>query len=1630
MTGEADAVEFGVLGSLDVRIAGRPVEVPGARQRTLLAALLIRRDHVVPVDALIDEVFGEAPPREARNALQTYVVRLRQALGPAGSVVVTHAPGYVLEVPAHAVDAERFTALLGQARTAEPPPAALALLDRALELWRGPAYAEFTSSVARGEALRLGELRLGALEDRAGLLLRLDRVAEATAALEAIAAAEPWREHTLELLITALAQAGRTAHAAAALAGYRDRLRDELGLDPSPRLRTIEEHVLRGTVDIITAVRSGSDPGSSPTPASPVLSRHREPSTGTRQDDHGVDAGLRLFVLGGFRAEVGGLPLPEEAWRRSGAAAVVKLLAVTPGHRMHREQLIDVLWPELDQAAGVRRLTKALHFARRALPGGRIRLRDDLLSLEADDLWVDVDAFEAAAQGGDRESALALYQGDLLPENRFDDWAERRRVQVREHVVRLLMEQGTDREARGDPRGAIASFEQLIGADPVHEEAYGQLMRLAASHGERHRAVRWYGRLVANLRDELGVEPAEALRRLYADISSGRSVPARVDDAATADDESAPNVVGEERKLVTVLAVDLRGLQVDPDPEQARRETAGWTDVLCEVVDRWGGAVARPVGGGIVGVFGYPAAQEDHAARALWAGFEILRRVPVPVRLGIDTGEVIAPAAGGGSLSGAGGDVFEVAAGLREAAESRSVLVSDRARLAAHGEFRFGPPVRLGRSGARPLLAADWPTGRPRPASEPPMVGREDETRVVLSVIDEAVASGRPRLLTIVAAAGIGKSRLVHEVIAVASRRRPGIRVLRGRCLAAGDGITYWALGEMLRDACGIALGEAGHVTQQKLRSGLRHLLASGRSEVDETIFALAATAAIPMPGSPLDDAPPRAVADALAQAWPRFTSAAASGGPLVMVVEDLHWAGKPLLDMLVQLAARSSGPVVVLTTARPEFLEEHPGFGAASADVSMISLRSLTERASRDLLDSLPRASGLGAERREEILTRAEGNPYFLEQLVAHVAEGGSAALPDTLHALLAARVDALPMPEKRLLQVAAVVGRVFWGEPLRGRLGFDIADPLTTLETRGLVLARRTSSLAGQVEYAFKHALLRDVAYASLPVAQRARGHAEVAEWLEEISQDRVGEVMELVAYHYAAAADGWDAVGSDPGEAELITANAFRSLIRAGFGARRRYAIAKALELHRRALDYAAGTADRAEALEAIGDDHEVTFDGDAAVEAWHNAIEMLRQEPGQVDRRAGMCLKVAQMAVARWGGFRVPADPALADRVIDEGLTVVREPSAKAQLLALRALCASRWSWTGRPDPVPAVERRRAAEAGQQLANRIGAAPLRALAQRGMVTVHMVEGDYEQAVTALLDQIDLLEADGPSRDRALAHTTASLFVGDIRGDYKQALSHAHSSYTLARNLFPHDKMHGTFFVMACLEQLGRWSEIEPYLDEHLRLFAGPEAGVSCPYIRGGPLVGALALARRGEERRARALAERVPANLDHPAQAEVVRAQLAIELGDADTGRELAERLVRLGRRPEAAEIPHEALALVEACEAQGDHDSLFRFLPAARAATGYLAVLAPTCDRAEGLARAAAGNLQPAEALLTRAVAGFDAMSIPLQAARSRERLAEVRPRHADELLRAALQSYARLGAVRDAARAESARARG
>ncbi|WP_250030940.1 AAA family ATPase [Paractinoplanes maris] len=1294
-----------------------------------------------------------------------------------------------------------------------------------------------------------------------------------------------------------------------------------------------------------------------------------------------MPAALRVWMLGDFRVEVAGRSVPDGEWRRSGATALVKLLVLR--HRLHREEAVDLLWPEVDAALGVRRLNKALHFARRVLGADRLPHRDGMLSLAAGDLWTDVGSFEAAARQGDTEAALALYTGDLLPENRFDDWTEPRRAQLRDAVVPLLLE----RSAHAEPPEAEADLVRLVALDPLHEEAYARLMRLEAARGHRHLALRWYDRLAAQLRADLGVDPRDDLQQLHRTLTASRAPETAAPgpgSPSALDVPGSPSTAGargfEERKLVTVLDADLRGVRgefADADPERSRRETAEWTDLLREVVTRWGGAVQPLFGGGVIGVFGYPTAREDHADRALRAGAEILRRLPVPIRLGADSGEIIAPA----ELSRMGGAVLDTAARLRAAAAPGTLLVTERTRRAADRPgLCFGdahpagdPPLPAHRL----LSAGPGSRAATRERHEAPMIGRTGELAAVLGLIEEAVTTGRPRLITITGVAGIGKTRLVREAVA----RRPGLRVLHGRCLAAGDGITFWALGEILREACGIPFGDADAHAPQRLRSRLREIFADQHrppaearphttaadarphttaaearphttaaeagprltaAELDATIFALATTAAIRLPDNPLDEADPRDVADELGRAWPRLASAFAARGPLLLVVEDLHWAGAPLIGMLSRLVTRSTGPVVLLTTARPEFLETRPDL----PEVSMVALRSLPAGDSGDLLDALPHTIRLDPRQRAEILARAEGNPYFLGQLAAHLAESAPGGLPDTLHALLAARVDVLPPDEKRLLQVASVMGRVFWTAPLRERLGPGLPGLLAALENRGLVRARPGALVTGQDEYAFQHALLRDVAYASLPVAERAAGHAEVAAWLEEVSRERIGEVIELVAVHYAAAAD----------VDEWTRGKAFRSLITAGVSARHRYAVPRALDLHRAALRHASNPAERAGALEALGDDHETAYDGDKAVRAWRDAITALRDAPGHGDRRAALCLKTAQMVVARWGGFRVPADPALGDRVIDEGLAAVTDPPTRAQLLALRALCGGRWAWTGRTDPMPVTGRRRAAADAAVLAGRVGSPTLHGMALLGRAAVHFLEGRYEDAVVAVLDEVTLVEQEGRDRDRALGHTIASLVVGGVRGDYRLALEHAHRSYDWARNLSPHDRLHGTAAVLICLEQLGLDREIDPFLDEHLRLRQGPMAAMACPYIRSGPLVGALALTRRGDRGESGKVAATVEPDFEHPGNAEGLRARLALQRGDIATGRALAERLVAMGRRPSPEEIPQEALVLVQALDAAGDHDALRRFLPRARVAAGYLAQLTPACDRAEAAAR--------------------------------------------------------------------------
>lgn len=672
-------------------------------------------------------------------------------------------------------------------------------------------------------------------------------------------------------------------------------------------------------------------------------------------------------------------------------------------------------------------------------------------------------------------------------------------------------------------------------------------------------------------------------------------------------------------------------------------------------------------------------------------------------------------------------------------------------------------------------------------------------------------------------------------------------------------------------------------------------------------------------------------------------------------------------------------------------------------------------------MVDNLEGASGLDAVRRAEILNRAAGNPFFLEQLVAHVAEGGGGSLPDTLHALVAARIDALAPLDKRVVQVASVVGRAFWIEPVQRLVGDDdIRMSIAELENRDLVLAREHSSLARQVEYAFKHALLRDVAYASLPAARRAQAHADIGAWLEETARDRAGEVMELIAHHYATAVDSDDAdvAWTDaPERREWLRGKAFAALIAAGASARRRYAIAKAFELHTRALNLAAGAVEEAAAHEAIADDHDVVYDGDAAVATWERALALLRHKSGHDDRRAAVLLKVGRMVVLRWGGFPVPAEAALGDRAIDEALTITTDVATRAQLLALRALCGARWAWEGKRDPVPAGARREAAEMAHRLAEECGSVPLQGLAILGVSSADFIDGRYDEAVAAILGHAELMDRGSNERDRSLAHVIASIGIARVSGRYTEALEHALVSYELARNLSAHEVMHGTCEVLSGLVRLGRWNEIAPFVNHHLEVYRDREREMSCPYVRSGPLFAALALAYQGDVDGARSLAARIPPNVEHPGMSEWVHAQLALELGDLVRARALIEPLVRAGRRPGPEEIPFESVVMVEILEAQADWPALRHYLRTARSNSGFLAEMTPVCDCAEGVMLAAEGAQDRATALLSQAVDGFLGLEWPLQAARAREQLARISGDA--RLLASALDSYERLGAKRD-----------
>ncbi|TMB55340.1 MAG: hypothetical protein E6J47_06880, partial [Chloroflexi bacterium] len=574
----------------------------------------------------------------------------------------------------------------------------------------------------------------------------------------------------------------------------------------------------------------------------------------------------------------------------------------------------------------------------------------------------------------------------------------------------------------------------------------------------------------------------------------------------------AGRVLGEERKVVTILFADVIGsttLGEQLDPERLRALLGTYFSAMAAIIESWGGTVEKYIGDAIMAVFGVPAVHEDDAERALRAALEMQVRlgelnaaftrqhqVSLQIRIGVNTGEVVAGTGEAANQQIVAGDAVNVAQRLEAAAEAGSVLVGERTFATAERAFRFADPLTLDLKGkseaarAYPLIEALPTPGRGMRGLNAPMIGRERELAALLGLMDETVETGQPRLVVVYGPAGIGKSRLTREFLEEALRSRPELRVLRGRSLSAGHGITYWALGEILRGACEIGLDEPIEVVRERLRSGVAEVLSPlglPADDADRTIASLATTVGIQLDtGDGQESAP--ASADELARAWPRFATAYAARGPAIWVVEDLHWAGEPAVEMVAQIARRTEGPLLLVATARPEFADDHPGFGPGGQDAFAVSLRPLTERQAGDLVNQLLAVAELPEDLRAEILTKADGNPFFVEEILQRLIDEGAlqrdgdhwrptatvraVQIPDSVQGLLAARIDALSPEERRTLQEAAVVGRTFWKAGLEGVVETEQLEPaLAGLERKGLVLIRSTSSFSGQTEYLFKH-------------------------------------------------------------------------------------------------------------------------------------------------------------------------------------------------------------------------------------------------------------------------------------------------------------------------------------------------------------------------------------------------------------------------------------------------------------------------------------------------------------------------------------------------------------------------------
>ena len=662
----------------------------------------------------------------------------------------------------------------------------------------------------------------------------------------------------------------------------------------------------------------------------------------------------------------------------------------------------------------------------------------------------------------------------------------------------------------------------------------------------------------------------------------------------------------DERKPVSILFTDVAGstsLAERLEPEAVRRVMLSYFEAASRVVERHGGTVEKFIGDAVMAVFGVPIAFEDHAERAVRAALELqdeldrlnaeLQRgwgVQIAIRTGVNSGEVVAGDASAGQAL-VTGDPVNVAARLQQAAAAGETLIGEGTRQLV-GETVEAEPLAPLRLRGKSQTVAAWrliATGAGRAADAGPMLGRDDQLRVLREAFERVAYERSPQRVVVVGAPGIGKTRLVREAGDALSERAS---VLVGRCLPYGEGITFWALGEIVRQLAGgedprAALERALAPDPRAALLAERVLQAAGLEEATTSREDLTA-----------------AVRD--------FFTELSRRRPLVLVLEDLHWADPALLDLVEHLLEHSTGtPLLLVCVARQELLDERPAWGRETHDSVMLELGPLSPADTRALIRGLLPADVATEEVREQLARRAEGNPLFLQQMIAYLRETGGTgdvSVPPTIHALLAARLDRLTPSERRAIGAASVVGREFWAEAVSALAGDGDTSALLDSLTRRQLVAPEPTTFEGGTGYAFSHIMVRDAAYESITKDDRAKLHERLADWLEERHPQRMVEIEAILGHHLERAYRYRTDLGAVDERSFALAQRAAARLSSAGRRAVRAREDTAATGLLERAGSLLPTTARaRLELLPSIGEALEGTANHTRAGEIYEEALE---------------------------------------------------------------------------------------------------------------------------------------------------------------------------------------------------------------------------------------------------------------------------------------------------------------------------------------------------------------------------------------------------------------------------------------